>query len=427
MRRRLLATLILGASLVATPACGQPLQPKSNPDKHMSTYPILHSSPRRDGYLSAFHSGTAALRWSAAIPATTADQPPAVLTWGTLSAVATPSAISVFDEAGKAVWRCHKWNASPAAIGSGGLYFESPTKYLNAVTPANGPVLTNAPLPGIINDEFRLVLLWPRESDFISAIYWQGHEEVAQEKSSPVDAEISGRRTKYGERIGEWGGGYPGRMLLAPLFVPATNTLLLPHQKVVSVNVDTEEEATPFEIPLEILVEWSASADGHLAVTGYTKERNASLLFLNPDGEIAVRWDSPDKTEQWSRWQPPIHTAVGRTYAVTAGRLLAFSGGKLLWSFDARSHSLRHGANVDDGSFSVTAEGRLLSTLQLRHASALADGNILLTGGRKLWKINAEGQSVLEVTLPEAALSPPVVNAAGRILVATGTQLLQLE
>jgi outer membrane protein assembly factor BamB len=421
------ASLLVGVCLFASTACAQPAKLKPKLEKTMSTYPTLHASPRRDGVLAASHSGSGAVAWSAPLPATTAEQPPAVLNWGAETVVVTPSAIHVFDESGKLRWQRAKWTGSPAAVANGLLYFENPAKYLDAVTSGNEAKLSGAALPGIINDEFRLVLLWPRETDFISAIYWQGHEEVAQEKASPVDAEISGRRTVYGARIGEWGGGYPGRLLLAPLFVPATQTLLLPHSKVVSVNVQTEEEGTLFAIPLETQVEWSARADGLLTVTGVTHEGEPALLWLNAEGAQTGRWVNPEKTERWSPWQPPIQMADGRTYAVTSGRLLAFEGGKLLWNFDARSSALRHGADANDGTFSVTPEGKLVSTLRLRHASALADGSVLLTGGRKVWKVNAAGQPTMEVTLPEEPLSPPVVNGAGHILVATATQLLQLD
>jgi outer membrane protein assembly factor BamB len=229
----------------------------------------------------------------------------------------------------------------------------------------------------------------------------------------------------FGKAIGAWGGEYLGELKLDPLFQTEREQWLVAQDDVLVVDLKTGTESPRFKLPIDAASDWSIDAEGVLCVMGTHAGRKV-VVAMSTAGEERWRWIDGDDSDRWSQGQPPIRGNSGRVFVLSDGRVLALDAGKLAWTYDARSESLRHGARVSDGSFEVK-DGMLLSTARLRYGTALSDGSLLVVGNNTLRHIDAEGRLNFAVTVSGEILTPPVVDAEGSIYVATATKLFKIR
>ena len=150
------------------------------------------------------------------------------------------------------------------------------------------------------------------------------------------------------------------------------------------------------------------------------------LVVFTAAGKALWHWKDDKDTDAWAASQPPIRLTGDRVCVLTEGRVLAVEAGKVVWSYDLRSEMLRHGSQIDDGSFEIK-DGKLLAKAILRHGTALADGSLLLTAGKSLFHLGADGKKLFSVAVDGDILSTPVVDADGNIYVTTATHLIKIQ
>ena len=394
-----------------------------------SSYPILFASPGRTSTLNATTPAKGILGWSQLIGTTSSPEwPPTVLVWGDWPVVVTPTHLTVFDSQGARLWTRERQIGTPAAVAGGHLYFKGKHRFIDAVDSRFQPVLNQAPFPGAMSAAVRVSLFWPREADFIAVLQVPGDGEVPE--GSPPDTVLAQPYTtllknRYPTTYGDWRIDLPGELRLPPLLLPERHVMAVANTEVVRVDIERFEELSRFPLPLPDLVDWSVSADEVYTFTGYEK-KHKTLLAVTATGSVLWLWTDTADTDRWAAQQPPVRASGGRIYALTDGRVLAFEKGQLLWAFDARDAALKHGAKVDEGSFEIK-DGRLLARGKLRHASALADGSLLVTGNRTLHHLSPTGRVVFQVTIDEDILSPPVVDGEGRIYIASASRLMRID
>ena len=394
-----------------------------------SSYPVTFASPRRDSALTTATAATGTVTWSRNMQLNASpDWPPAILLWGEREVLVTYTTLIAVDRDGTALWRRPIQGGTPAAVGGGTLYAKGKHHCLEALDLNDRMVLDEAPFPGAMGDEVRVSLFWPEADSFLAALFQPGEDGTAD--GDPVDRRLrlDGMivlKNRYPTTYGDWQKSFPGRSRLPPLLQPDSGILTLFTHEAIRVDMAGEQELSRFAIPLEQVTEWSVDTEGVYVVTGRSGGHN-TLVALSATGAELWRWVDSETADPWAGRQPPIRGAHGRVYALTEGRVLAIENGRLLWQFDARSDDLRHGAKLEEGSFEIK-DGVLIAKGRLRHGSVLADGSLLVTRGRKLHHLNAQGAKIFTVEAASDILSPPVVDAAGHIYVATASALLRID
>jgi outer membrane protein assembly factor BamB len=363
-----------------------------------TTYPARFAAPRRDSVVHAASQATGAIGWTRDLPP---DAGRELLVWSGQVVVVGQKTVALHGKDGHRLWERARRQSSPVALGNGAMYLETQSRFLQAVRPSNELQLDDAPLPGVGGNETFLELLWPRQDDFIVASTLPDPKydsEASGPKPRPI---ISGLRVTYGSRMGAWKKTYEGTLTLPPLFVPEkARWIASASDKVISVNVDTEEEKR-FTLPIDKAMDWSADPTGVLAVLGMHKGKK---VLLAVDAAGAEKWRFVDEAaaDTWAPGQPPIGAASGRLVALTSHRVLAFDAGKLAWQIDLQPEAPRR-------------------------ATMLKDGSLLVTSGPTLRKIDASGAKRFALTLPAEIVTSPVVDAAGTIYVATASQLFSIR
>jgi outer membrane protein assembly factor BamB len=411
-------------------------KPSINKDKVMttaSTNPVRFASPRRDSALSGTTAAVGKLTWSQNLSKVSSlDWPPTVLIWGDRPVVATAADLEVFDPKGERLGSYHKRAGTPAAVGQGRLYHQTPGFFLDALDATGGKALAESPFPGGSGRDVAVDLFWPRDEDFIAVVSQPGDSELAEGESPDKPAKpplVTVRKNKYELTYGLWHIKYKGVSRLAPLLVPERGTLALMMDDLIRVDIGEDQELSRFKVPLQTLVEWSADTDEVYCFTGYQGPDaggKKTLLAMSAAGHELWRWTDEEEHDPWAVLQPPIRGPGGRVIVLTQGRVLAFEAGKLRWQYDVLSASLKHGAHVDSGSFELK-DGRLIAKGGLRHGAVLADGSVLATINKTLYHLSADGQKLFAVSVDEEILGPPVVDAAGHLYVATATHLSRID
>jgi len=396
---------------------------------YTSSYPVRFASPKRDSALPVATSAEGKVSWSCDLDKwASPDWPPTVLIWGDREVVATYSDMILIDRQGKQLWTRPNQGGSPIAIAQDCLYFKGTDLFLEALNTSDRPVITEGPFPAAMSNKVTVRLSWPREHDFIAVLYRPPEDSVAD--GDPPGTHLRGAETtvlrnRYETTYGDWLATYPGSPVLPPLLLPERNVLTLFIDGALRVDVEQEEDLSHFKVPLEQPLEWSVDAGEIYSVIGYQGGRK-TLLAVSGSGQELWRWTDTQDNDAWVGLQPPIHGPEGRIYVLTEGRVLAIDRGKLLWQFDARSDSLRHGAHLSEGSFQIQ-DGRLLAVGALRHGSALSDGSLLVTINKTLYHLSAEGREIFSVTVDGDILSPPVADDRGNIYIATASRLFQIQ
>ena len=366
-----------------------------------TTYPTKFCRPDRGCMIPVLPKAGGQVAWSSQLDFASPQAKADLLISEGHVVVTGADEIILFSSGGDRLWKRVKRMGSPAAVANGLIYYESREHYLEAVGRENQPALDKAPFPSVDSDEFEVTLLWPRRTDFVSAVYLA--EPTYDTEESEVDApepELSLRLTNYGDIIGKWGEDYEGVPELIPLYIPELENLVFSIGEVVTVDLKLEQETSRFKAPLEPLVDWSGDSAGILCITGYHDDRK-TLLAISLDGQEKWRWTDVENPDRWVAAQPPIRSGR-RVYALTSNRVLAIEQGRLLWEYQVKQGPAKHG-------------------------SSLADGSVLVTAGRTLVHVDPSGNERFSVSVDKDILSMPVADAAGDIYVATATHLVKIK
>lgn len=387
-----------------------------------STYPVEYAGPARRCSVGARFKGAGKVTWSRPLNKVggksnnygAENAATGLILWNDRPVVNKVFTTQVFMPDGAGLWERARQPGSPIAAGSDLLYLENKSGHLDAVNLLNEPVLDNVPFP----DEEGLRLMWPMKELMLVVSFYSGQEPGPGEPGhGPA---IRWSKIMYGKRICEQGGDISKRLRLPPLYVPEKDRLYLyagdaiesvgatPQKSLSPSPAPTDEEyyewneAAHFAAsPLEEPVDWHADAGGALFIIGYNGARKI-LSALSPAGTETWRWEDMEVSDKWVAGQPPIQGGEGRLYALTEKRVLAFKNGKVAWQYETRDAPLKRG-------------------------TSLADGSILVTAGKKLLRVGADGKVKFAVDMDGEILTSPVVDAAGHIYVATKTHLMRIE
>lgn len=387
---------------------------------------MMFASPRHDGLSRALVRASGELEWSRVLGLREGTAPRSLLAWAGHVVVDAPGSVTVVSDAGTVAWTRPKRSASPAVLANGLLYLVSPMRRLQALDVANQPVIEGAPASSLASDEFSVDLLWPQFEDFLLGAYVAepAHDEEQLDGPDPQPLLLVAR-TVYGRVMPEWWDQFVGEIKLNPLYNPTRRELLIAQNRIQVVDVDEGKRRAAFAVGVEDPVGWSVDEAGTICILGYLEGRK-SVVALSPTGSQLWSWTDMVDDDRWAPGQPPLRAASGRVHVLTKGRVLTLEAGRLLWAFDARSDSLRHGASIGDGSFELR-DGRLISTENLRYATVLSDGQVLVSGRRTLRLLDADGRVKFLVALPEDLSTPPIVDEAGKVYVSGTRSLFKLR
>lgn len=388
------------------------------------TYPVELGSPGRDSSIPSVTSAKGVVAWSAPLRTTASPgSPPAVLVWSHHPVVVTWDAVSLFAPAGGPLWEKRKQGGSPVAVGPKGLAYKDAD--LNVVDLSGGFVVRDAPFHGASDPDVAVELLWPREQDFVTAVFSPGQEELpegADPKAKLLPPSVTAIRSRYGRNYSDWEAHVAtrGPPSLRPLFLPARNVLTLAADVAVRLQVAEKKELSRFPLVPAQVVDWSVDADEVYCLAGYEGGKKV-LVALDPTGKELWRWTDVATADAWAARQPPIR-AGGRVYALTEGRVLALERGKAVWVFELDAEARRATAGT-----AASGAAQAAASAVPRRGSVLADGSLLVTSGRVLVHLGGDGSRRFSLALDRDILSAPVVDSGGAIYVATATHLVRVQ
>ena len=394
-----------------------------------SLYPYRFASPRKDSLSAATTHARGEIEWSRPLDVAEDGGPAALLLWQDRVVVDAAGAALVYATDGRLLWKRPKLGRMPVAIANDSLNLVSALRELESYDIENRARRAAVPLSVLVTDGFQLNLLWPQAEDFMASAYIPRPTFDVEDRRKPApQPKLMVGRTVYGKTMPAWVEGFKGALKLPPLYDPASREWLVGYDQIRVLDAAGGQPLASFALPVATPSGWSLDSQGSVCVAGLDAAGYKTVVTLGNRGARQWAWtdSDPGADDPWSADQPPIRVAPGRVIMLTQGRVLAIDAGLLVWTYDARSDGLRHGASTTDGSFEV-ADGRLKSTERLRYGTALADGSVLVTGRRSLRHIDAQGRRLFSLSLPEEAVAPPVVDATGHVYVATAKALYRIR
>ncbi len=320
------------------------------------------------------------------------------------------------DHDGKEIWANKKALSSPIIIANDHLYFQAPSRFLQAVGSAGETILDKAPFPGAMGSRPEVNFMWALEKELIAVMQDTAPAERSRSKhdgDEEQEIDLSPNKivvikNRFEITYGDYHKHYKGKLRLKTLFHPVTNELLLTAgQQVILLNIKTEKEIAQFLLPIETPIDWSLgkSQDSKdmLVALGYHEKSKVVIamdISAKNAGQKFWQWTDSDVTDKWSPVQPPIQAKGGRVYALSEHKVIAIENGKLIWSYAADA---------------------------LRHGTVLEDRSLLITAGKSLQHIGANGEKIFSINTTDDILSPPVVDAEGHIYIATSKQVLRVD
>jgi hypothetical protein len=360
------------------------------------TYPMEHAGPARRCAVEARYEGAGKVVWSRQVSSNERGRAvTGLLLWHDRPVVSLASTTRVFTPDGTNLWERARLPHSPVAVGNGLLYYENNNYKLDAVNPSNELELDSVPFPVAMDAEVHVRLMWPMPKAMLAVAFWPGREPDQK-------PDILWAKTVYGHRIGEQGGNIRQWLHLPPVYVPEQDRLCLcAGDTIECISVGEGNKVASFAIPIKVPVDWHADAHGALCLIGYEGDRKV-LVGLSPAGAVTWRWIDAESPDRWVEGQPPVQGGEGNVFALTERRLLAFRNGKLAWQYESKE-------------------------APLRRATSLADGSILITAGKKLLHLGADGKEHVSVALDGEIVTSPVVDTQGHVYVATETHLIRID
>jgi outer membrane protein assembly factor BamB len=304
-----------------------------------------------------------------------------------------------FSQDGRELWQREKWSGTPVALKEGRIYFTSPERKneMRAIDMSNAIQLQDYRMPNV-GDQSYLVLFEPFRDGLIAQVQYP---DIAEKGGMALIV----YKIHKGGLSYDWSKRYDREESpILPLLCDGGKVVLTSTNKEAIAFDANSKDRDPvpysrFPLPFgKSTTGVSCGQDRNLYWCG-VKGRNTMLTVTDLSGKETWRWSSDSRPP--GAVIPPIVTP-DRVYLLNQKRLSALQNGKHLWSYEATT-----------GNFSFS--------------TALADGSILLVEGNKLHRISSEGKSLFVVTLNETIATPPVVDGAGNIYVASKQTLYAIH
>lgn len=394
-RRRAAAPLFVICFVLG---CGSESAPGGNERMNNTAARALCSTYFSDFGRSSFIPAAAAiageLLFSAPLALPAGAPPQFVLLWNDRIVVESESMFAVFDSSGRKQWERPKYENSPIGIADSLIYYENGNFFLDGVDAANRRVLDDGPLPQVIDEHYQVFTIVPQKDDFLAVVQFVGGED-----GSPPSARFY--RAKYGNPTDTWGSTLGGGQALPPLFAAGANRLFVFMKRAFVFDAVTGAEAAQFDFPMDAPVAASADQEGNVFFAGSDKGKG-TLSAMTQDGAEIWRFEDPLLRGISPGAQPPILGADGSVYVVAGGAILAVREGTLAWKRTPPKGGFSYGAALEGGSF-------------------------LATAGSVVYLFDAKGGQVSAIDLDEALVTPPVVDRAGIVYVASSKTLFGLK
>ncbi len=363
-----------------------------------TTYPVKYASLRRDCYIDVASSGRGKTSWAIPMKLPEGESPDHILIFDNRVVVVSERHLNFFDSAGAHLALLSIRPMSFAVVEDGRLYYQSETYYLCASDAMGRSLLNETYLPLASEPYLYVRLFWPGETDFLSVI-----QNAGRGRMPPA---VAYYRNRYGDTFATWEKKQDGQLELSPLLLPNRRRLLLSFsQRVMVVDTNTGDTLSKLSLSVDEMHDWSADVNGSIYILGKeppavpSKRPRSVLLAVGPDGGKRWQWAGAAGKVRWVEGHPPVIGKDGTVYLLIETAVLAIRKGMLVWDYACTP----------------------------RYATALADGTLLVTSGRQLIRLSSQGDELFSVGLEAHPLTPPVVDAAGDIYVATSDRLIKIH
>ncbi len=360
-----------------------------------TTYPVFLADPKRHSAVAVSSAAKGQVAWSKelGLPPDSPDR--TLLVWEGRIVVNTGDTLTVFSHKGDKLWKRQQQQGGFTVAGNGLLYYYNLDQRLDAAKPDNTLAIKSAYMPSAYKTGRALPLFWPYAKDCIYVVYkppmgHRGHRMFVY-------------RQQYNQDEATWGHMFKSSYRLPPLLIPEKERVVMATQEVLVLDASTGA-ITRFPHPLKPAHDWSAGSDGTLYLLGRTPAKQQGrpdqsvLLALDLAGKELWRWSGSSARLAWAK-QPPVVGQGGAIHAFAGTAILTIKGGTLAWDY------------------------KVAATF----GTALADGTLLVSAGSNLLRLSKDGDRLFSVDVKATILTPPVVDGAGSIYVATAKHLVKVQ
>lgn len=369
-------------------------------------YSSLFGNSCHNGFINSSSQATGQIAWSKTIAVEAEGPAEARLLQSAEKMVIVEGIrqIFAFNQDGELLWQRPKWYDTPIVLKDEWIYYTSASRNdrMEAIDLTNRIQLEDVVIPEVGENAY-IVLFEPIQNGIVAQVQYAGGNRPGK---GPNYFAIYREQSDIMDYV--WYKRYDGESPMIPLINMKKGFLLTMFENdalVFDINTK-EEEPEPkgkFPYPVGEGTMWASSGDdGSLYWAGLEKGRTV-LAVTDLKGEMKWRWESERRPQlkQDEPVAPPIITP-DRAYLLSQKNLCAIKDGKLLWSFEAKDDNFTHG-------------------------TALADNSVLVTAGKKLYRVGADGNSLFEVSVEEALVTPPVIDEDGNIYVASSETLYAIH
>ncbi|MCP4550264.1 MAG: PQQ-like beta-propeller repeat protein [bacterium] len=361
--------------------------------KMESSYTTYFADCRRSSFQEVPASCAGEILWTRDLRAN-GDLPRGMFLFGGNVVLEYPERFSLYSSGGDHLWDREKFTLSPIGITGSSICFRDEHHRLSSVNPSGDPVLKNVYLPGAIDEDFRILLLWTGRSDFLYVIQFDGGpEELA--KSAQV------HRTTYRDRLAKWSWTTEATQILPPLYIPEMERVVLFADMIYFIDAISGEEIARRQFPLEERSLASAGPDGTVYLSGRDKSGPAISAF-GPQGDELWRWHGDAGTESLSDYQPPLIGGDGTVYIIAGPKISAIKAGEERWAFE-----------VEGATFSA--------------GTVFGDGSVAAAAGERLVGLDKEGRNTYDIGFEGSIVLPPVGAGDGSLFLLTDRALLRIR
>ena len=362
-------------------------------------YTRYFGDSRRCGCIDGTVSAGGDIVWQRPIDISASARARLVLSSGDTLIVDGLQDIFAFSPEGDRLWKRSKWPSTQIALQNSQIYYTSPGRKtrMEAVTIANEPKITDYLIPDV-GDDAHLTLFEPIEKGLIAQVQYGPKPDI--DTSELVVYQTTGKRPMY-----DWSRCYPHLSSpLLPVLCHAQRRLVtsIPGEILVF-DLDSEavspEPIAHYPFPLGSATAWvSCDDDGNLYWSG-RDEAGVHLVVTDFDGQVKRRFDSlgTPGVPPLDPTAPPVVAGL-KTFLLTPGHVLAVEGEEMAWYF-------------------TPLRGLL------RACTALTNGSVLVTTSDTVYYLNERGEIVFDVVVDELIVTPPVIDTAGKVYVASAETL----
>jgi len=244
-------------------------------------------------------------------------------------------------------------------------------------------------IPGL-GDYSNLVLFIPKQNSFIAGIQGTGDPKYMTPKFGLYEKNYFG----YDYR---WNYTFTGFATIPPVssdgnFVIAMNNII----RIIGINGNIKKEIEEDIKPLSC----SIGVDGNIYLVHKTK---SDYVIRTMDFDGNTKWECQTSVNRPT--QPPVVSNDEIVYIIGLHNVEAFSNGEKLWEF----------ALTNDNTPKL--------------ASVTNDGMLLVIDGKILHCINKIGKVIwaFKCNKEEKYMTQPILNSAGKVIVATDKKILAIE